>query len=128
MARPKPTPMPPEAAEEVITPLQKLLVGTFLLSIIIAPITAFGLYLAPFYKADGALYRGTYFVLGLAGGVVLSLIIAYVWMAYLPSFLERREERRAQREADDRASKREAERKAREEKADRRASFAGEEE
>lgn len=128
MARPKPTPLPPAEAEEAITPLQKLLVGTFLLSIVLMPVIAFGLYLAPFYKAAGALYRGTYFVIGLGAGAALSLVIAYLWMAYLPSFLERRQERRAQREADERESKRESEKQARAEKADRAARDLDEEE
>ena len=115
MARGNPTPTAPtEEPEQVVTPLQKMLTGTLLLSLILAPIMAWGLYLAPFYKASGALYRGEYFLIGLALAIVAAAVFSYLWMAVLPGFLVKREERRAARAVEQKAAKREAGRKSRE--------------
>lgn len=108
MARAKPTPGGAQEAEDVVTPLQQILTGTLLLSLILSPILAWGLYLAPFYKAQGALYRGDYFLLGLAGGIIVSAAFSYVWMAVLPSYLVKRDERHAARAVEEKAAKREA--------------------
>ncbi len=117
MARPKPTPADASEAQDVVTPLQQMLTGTLLLSFILSPILAWGLYLAPFYKAQGALYRGDYFLLGLAGGVIVSAAFSYVWMAVLPSYLLKRDERHAALAVEERAAKRQAARRDRDEAA-----------
>ena len=117
MARPSPTP-PTLAEQEVVTPLQKLLTGTFLLSIVFCPVIAFALYLLPFYKAPGAAYRGDYFMYGIGAGVAFAFAFSFVWMAYLPGLAARRAERRIEREAEEREQKRADEKKAREAKAD----------
>ena len=106
MAKPVSTPTSTEAAEEVITPLQKLLAGTLLLSFITVPIFSFAFYLLPFYKATGALYRGDYWLIGALLGIALSAAFSYVWMTMLPGILERRHTKREARAAADREERR----------------------
>jgi hypothetical protein len=120
----------PPAAEtnEVVTPLQMILTGTLLISMILAPLVAFGLYLSPLYKAPGALYRGTYFMIGLGVGVLLAAVLSVFWMSYLPGLLVRREQRQAEREVAAREERREAGRKARAVEADAAAATAAREE
>lgn len=106
MAKPVPTPASPQAEEEVITPLQKLLAGTLLLSLIVVPVSSFAFYLAPFYKAPGALYRGEYWAIGALLGIAVSAVFSYVWMTMLPGILERRHVKREERAAADREERR----------------------
>jgi hypothetical protein len=96
MAKPVSTPPSQGEPAEVITPLQKLLAGTFVLSLITVPVFSFVFYLAPFYKGEGALYRGTYWVLGAFLGIALSAAFSWFWMTMLPGILEKR---RAKRDA-----------------------------
>ncbi len=114
MARPVPTPAPGEEAAEVITPLQKILVGSFLLSLMSVPVFAFVMYLLPFYKAPDALYRGTYFVFGIFLAVALSAAFSWFWLTKLPALVERRQTRRDEAAALLRTARREENRKARE--------------
>jgi hypothetical protein len=97
MVKPVSTPPSGEAPAEVLTPLQKVLTGTLLLSLITVPIFSFGFYLAPFYKAAGAPYRGDFWIYGALLGVALSAAFAFVWMTWLPAFLEKRQTRREER-------------------------------
>lgn len=118
MSRPNPTPPAAAEAQDVVTPLQQILTGTLLLSLILSPILAWGLYLSPLYKAQGALYRGDYFLLGLAAGILISAAFSYLWMAVIPSYLARREERHAARAVEEKAEKRAAARAERDEAAE----------
>lgn len=115
MSRPNPTPPAAAEAPDVVTPLQQILTGTLLLSLILSPILAWGLYLSPLYKGQGALYRGDYFLLGLAAGVIISAAFSYLWMAVIPAYLVRREERHAARAVEEKALKRAAARAHRDE-------------
>lgn len=120
---------PPTAEpKEVVTPLQMILTGTLLISLILAPLVAFALYLSPLYKAPGAMYRGTYFMIGLGACVLLAAVISVFWMSYLPGLLVRREQRRAERDLAAREERREAGRKARAVEADAAAAKAAREE
>src|SRR6267378_1447266 len=115
MARATPTP-PTPAVEEVVTPLQKVLTSTFLLSIILCPLLGFGLFVSPLYKAPTAYYQGDYYIIAAGAGLGLSLLLSFLWMSYLPGLIERRAQRKVAREAEARVQKREDERKAREER------------
>src|SRR2546422_3795406 len=115
MARAASTP-PAPPAEEVVTPLQKVLTGTFLLSIILCPLLAFGLFVSPIYKAPNAYYQGDYYLIGFGGGVALSFVLAFLWMAYLPGLFGRRAARKIEGEAEARGQNRADQKKAREER------------
>jgi hypothetical protein len=117
MARPLPTPTAVAEEEEVITPLQKILVGTTLLTFILGPIFSFALYLVPFYKAEGALYRGAYYLLGFLAAILLSAFIAWFWMARLPALIEKREAKHAERALKEKEQKRADAKQAREDAA-----------
>lgn len=114
MARARPTPPASAEVEEEATPLQKLLVGSFLWALILVPLSGFVFYLAPVYKVFPSIYRGDFFMVGVAVGVVAAFVISFLWMTVVPRTLERRaqrrkladEERRAERKA---AAKRERE-------------------
>lgn len=108
MARPRSTPssQTPEA-DEAPTPLQKLLAGGLLWALILVPLFGFVFYLAPLYKAFPTVYRGDFFMLGVALGVVAAFLVSFLWMTVVPKFLDRRAQRR--KDADD---QRRAERKA----------------
>ena len=73
MARPVPTPAP-STERELVTPLHKLLTGTFLLAIVLCPLLAFGFYLAHF-----ASYAKVYGALGTA-------VVLLTWL-YLSSMV-----------------------------------------
>jgi hypothetical protein len=117
MARPQPTPAVVAEEEEVITPLQKILVGTTLITFILGPIFSFALYLLPFYKAEGALYRGAFYLLGFLGAILLSAFISWFWMARLPGVIEKRQAKRSERALKEKEQKREDAKKAREDAA-----------
>jgi len=97
MAKPEPTPQASESGEEVLTPLQMMLAGTFLLSIVLVPLSTFVMYLAPFYKAEGALYRGDYWLFGGIIGIAFSAFFSWFWMTKLPGLLETRRTKREAR-------------------------------
>ncbi len=83
----------------MLTPLQKILAGTLLLSLITVPIFTFVFYLAPFYKAPGAAYRGDYWLIGGTIAIALSAAFSWFWMTKLPGLLEARQKRRVARAA-----------------------------
>jgi len=115
MARPRSTPSSPASEEvEVATPLQKLLVGSFLWALILVPLSGFVLYLAPVHKAFPGVYRGDFFMLGVALGLVASFAVSFFWMTFVPRLLERRSVRRKRADEERRAERRAAARKDRE--------------
>ena len=97
----KPVATPPVQAEgaEVLTPLQKILAGTLLLALMAVPLFTFVFYLAPFYKAPGAMYRGTYWLIGGTLALVLCVAFSWFWMTRLPGLLEARQKKRVERAA-----------------------------
>ena len=108
MARPRSTPSPATAEEvAVATPLQKILVASFLWALILVPLSGFVFYLAPIGNAFPNMYRGDFFVIGVAIGIVASFVLSFLWMTFLPRLLERRAERQ-KREGEKRREKRKA--------------------
>ena len=99
MPQPVSTPPSGEGAAEVITPLQKLLAGTLVLSLISVPLFSFAFYLLPFYKAEGAMYRGSYWLIGALVAIAVSAVFSYLWMTAVPGILEKRKTRAAERAA-----------------------------
>jgi hypothetical protein len=111
MAKPVATPAAAAEGQEVLTPLQKILAGTLVLSFITVPIFSFVFYLAPFYKAPGAAYRGEYWLIGGALAIVLSAAFSWFWMTRLPGLLEARQKKRVERAAVQREERRVEKRK-----------------
>ena len=106
MAKPVPTPEVPAEGAEVITPLQKLLAGTFVLALMAVPVLTFVFYLAPFYKAPGAMYRGDYWLIGGALAILACVGFSWFWMTRLPGLLEARQKKRVERAAERREERR----------------------
>lgn len=90
----------------MLTPLQKLLAGTLVLALIAVPIFTFVFYLAPFYKAPGAMYRGNYWLIGGTLAIVLCVAFSWFWMTKLPDLLEARQAKRVERAAAQREERR----------------------
>jgi hypothetical protein len=114
MARARSTPPSSAEAGEVSTPLQKLLVGSFLWALILVPLSGFVFYVAPIYKAFPTVYRGDFFILGVALGVVAAVLVSFLWMTVVPRTLERREQRRKLADEQRRADRKAAAKKERE--------------
>ncbi len=116
MARGRSTPPSSSGGDsEVLTPLQRLLAGSFLWALILVPLFGFVFYVAPLYKAFPDVYRGDFFILGVGLALLSSFAISFLWMAYVPRLLERREVRRKRADVERREARRKAAQRAREE-------------